>query len=96
MSTLQPGPSSSAHWVAAGGGGGDYQTPATSAGIGGNKGISGGPYGGAGNGGWRDGLTGQGTSAQENSGSGGGGGGGGSQSPGGNGGSGIIIIAYPT
>ena len=66
-----------AHWlVVAGGGGGVYSGPGDR-GIGGSKGLTGGPYGGAGDGGFRTNSGGRGTDANANSGSGGGGGGGG-------------------
>ena len=97
--TLQPGPSSTAHWLAGGGGGGGYGQSGNPGPVTGGSGPSpGGPYGGGGSGGRPSpGPEQSGGAGTANS--GGGAGGPRGQQPGTagkSGGSGIVLIAYPS
>ena len=97
--TFQPGPTSTAHWLAGGGGGGGYGQSGNPGPVTGGSGPSpGGPYGGGGSGGRPSpGPEQAGGAGTANS--GGGAGGPRGQQPGTSGksgGSGIVLIAYPT
>ena len=92
-----PGPGSTEHWFAGGGGGSAGSSGSYNPRVKGVGGGSGGPYAGAGNGTDQTGSPDPAWHAATNSGSGGGGGtfkGNHGEAVGGNGGSGIVIISY--